>query len=140
MIDMAAIVNNYRHFCFVESGGRHAKSEIGQNVGTQQTRADRRSMGMFRRTLATVALVSIASSAHPQTMSSRAPAEGPMVTVSAPETFQSAAIAKAAIEARGYEHVRNLQRDPVGNWSAEAVRGGIEIAVILQPDGDIAEE
>ena len=36
--------------------------------------------------------------------------------------------------------VRNLTRDPVGNWAAEAERGGVEIAVVLQVNGEIAEE
>ena len=48
--------------------------------------------------------------------------------------------AKAALEACGYQNVRNLTRDPVGNWAAEAERGGVEIAVVLQINGEIAEE
>jgi hypothetical protein len=52
----------------------------------------------------------------------------------------AAAAAKAAIEACGYRNVKNLTRDPVGNWAAEAERGGIEIAVVLQVNGEIAEE
>ena len=48
--------------------------------------------------------------------------------------------AKAAIEACGYRNVRNLTRDPVGNWAAAAERGGVEIAVVLQVNGEIAEE
>ena len=55
-----------------------------------------------------------------------------------PQTAASAA--KAAIEACGYRNVRNVTRDPVGNWVAEADRGGIEIAVVLQLNGEIAEE
>ena len=50
------------------------------------------------------------------------------------------AAAKAAIEACGYRNVRNLIRDPVGNWAAQAERGGVEIAVVLQVNGEIAEE
>ena len=48
--------------------------------------------------------------------------------------------AKAALEACGYRNVRNLARDPVGNWTAEAERGGVELAVVLQINGEIAEE
>jgi hypothetical protein len=48
--------------------------------------------------------------------------------------------AKAALEACGYQNVRNLTRDPVGNWAAEAERGGVEIPVVLQINGEIAEE
>ena len=50
------------------------------------------------------------------------------------------AAAKAAIEACGYRNVKNLTRDPVGNWSAEAERGGVALAVVLQLNGEIAEE
>jgi hypothetical protein len=54
---------------------------------------------------------------------------------------QDAALAaKAALEACGYQNVRNLTRDPVGNWAAEAERGGVEIAVVLQINGEVAEE
>jgi hypothetical protein len=54
---------------------------------------------------------------------------------------QSAELAaKAALEACGYRNVRNLTRDPVGNWAAEAERAGVEIAVVLQINGEIAEE
>ena len=48
--------------------------------------------------------------------------------------------AKAALEACGYRNVRNLTRDPLGNWAAEAERCGVEIAVVLQVNGEIAEE
>ena len=47
---------------------------------------------------------------------------------------------EAAIEACGYRNVKNLTRDPVGNWAAEAERGGVELAVVLQVNGEIAEE
>ena len=53
---------------------------------------------------------------------------------------QAEAAAKAAIEACGYRNVKNLTRDPVGNWAAEAERGGVELAVVLQVNGEIAEE
>ena len=55
-----------------------------------------------------------------------------------PELTEAAA--KAMLEARGYQNVRNLTRDPVGNWAAEAERDEIETAVVLQVDGEVAEE
>ena len=36
--------------------------------------------------------------------------------------------------------MKNLTRDPVGNWAAEAERGGVELAIVLQINGEIAEE
>jgi hypothetical protein len=54
--------------------------------------------------------------------------------------FGSEALARAAIESQGYRDVKHLTRDPVGNWSGEAVRDSLAIAVILQTNGEIAEE
>ena len=56
------------------------------------------------------------------------------------QTFRSAAVAKAVIEARGYREVKNLSQDPVGNWAAEAVHHRMEVALVLQVDGQIEEE
>lgn len=95
---------------------------------------------MFRSILAGAALVLMASTTHAETLLDRGLVSGSAVQVSAREAFRSEAIAKTAIEARGYSDVKNLQRDPVGNWAAEAVRNGVEIAVILQLDGEVAEE
>lgn len=89
-----------------------------------------RSGSMFRSVLGSAA--ALAASASLALTASAASADSWLI--------RSEAIAKAAIEARGYTHVRNLQRDRVGNWAGEAVRGGVEIAVILQLDGDVAEE
>ena len=57
-----------------------------------------------------------------------------------PQLQAAETAAKAAIEACGYRNVKNLARDQVGNWAAEAERGGLEIAVVLQVNGEIAEE
>jgi hypothetical protein len=35
--------------------------------------------------------------------------------------------------------VKNLTRDQVGNGAAEAERAGIEVAVVLQVNGEIVE-
>ena len=56
------------------------------------------------------------------------------------QTFRSAAVAKAVIEARGYREVKNLSQDPVGNWAAEALHDRMEVALVLQVDGQIEEE
>ena len=105
---------------------------------------------MFRSILAALALTIPASTGHAQAdargtasnpaMMARSSIASPDQPPSAPRASNAEAIAKAAIEARGYSDVKNLSRDPVGNWAAEAVRDSVEIAVILQPDGDVAEE
>lgn len=108
----------------------------------QQSSPAVRSIIMVRIT-ATIALVLIAGTAGAETWASRSVDAGPVVPASARSSahgLNSPAAAKAAIEARGYSDVKNLQRDPVGNWAGEAKRGGLEIAVILQLDGDVAEE
>ncbi|HMH89383.1 MAG TPA: hypothetical protein VK523_12100 [Steroidobacteraceae bacterium] len=83
---------------------------------------------MFRTILICMALTMAAGTAHAANANRR-----PLPQV-------AASAAKAAIEACGYRNVRNLTRDPVGNWAAEAERGGVEIAVVLQVNGEIAEE
>lgn len=84
---------------------------------------------MFRTILICMALTLTAGAAQAANANFR----GPL-----PQATEAAA--KAAIEACGYRNVKNLTRDPVGNWAAEAERGGVEIAVILQVNGEIAEE
>jgi hypothetical protein len=36
--------------------------------------------------------------------------------------------------------VKNLNQDAVGNWAGEAVRDSMEMAVVLQINGEITEE
>ena len=84
---------------------------------------------MFRTILICIILAMTAGAAHAANVSLRGPV---------PQAAEAAA--KAAIEACGYRNVRNLTRDPVGNWAAEAERGGVEIAVVLQVNGEIAED
>ena len=50
------------------------------------------------------------------------------------------AAAKAQIEARGYSGVKSLTRDTAGNWAAKAMRDNVEVAVILEPSGNIREQ
>jgi hypothetical protein len=66
--------------------------------------------------------------------------ERPMAMLGSHHGLGDEASAKAAIEAKGYREVKNLSRDSVGNWAAEAERGGVEIAVVLQVNGEISEE
>ena len=84
---------------------------------------------MFRTILICMALTVTAGAAQAANANLRG---------SLPQAAEAAA--KAAIEACDYRNVRNLTRDPVGNWAAEAERGGVEIAVVLQVNGEIAEE
>ena len=56
------------------------------------------------------------------------------------QVVNRAATAKAVIEAHGYREVKNLSQDSVGNWAGEAVRDHVEVAVVLQVDGEITEE
>ena len=50
------------------------------------------------------------------------------------------AAAKAQLEARGYSGVKSLTRDTAGNWAAKAMRNNVEVAVILEPSGNIREQ
>jgi hypothetical protein len=57
-----------------------------------------------------------------------------------PNASAGEAAAKAAIEARGYTGVKSLTRDMAGNWAAKAMRDNVEVAVILEPSGNIREQ
>jgi hypothetical protein len=56
-----------------------------------------------------------------------------------PNASAAEAAAKAQLEARGYTGVRSLTRDTAGNWAAKAMRNNIEVAVILEPNGNVRE-
>ena len=50
------------------------------------------------------------------------------------------AAAKAELEAKGYTGVRSLTRDQAGNWAAKAMRNNVEVAVILEANGNVREQ
>ena len=50
------------------------------------------------------------------------------------------AAAKAELEKKGYSGVRSLTRDAAGNWAAKAMRNNVEVAVILEPNGNVREQ
>lgn len=50
------------------------------------------------------------------------------------------AAAKAELEKKGYTGVRSLTRDPAGNWAGKAMRNNAEVAVILEPNGNVREQ
>lgn len=105
---------------------------------------------LFRSTFTALALTISAGTVHSQTdawstfsnltLMTRSSIASSDQRPKAPTARNAEEVAKANIEARGYSEVKNLSRDPVGNWAAEAVRDSVEIAVILQPNGDVAEE
>ena len=108
---------------------------------------------MTRATLAALALTVAAGVAHaqmqaPSTPQGRDSRSMPGSTTN-PNTAQpkspmnpsaAEAAAKAALEARGYSGVRSLTRDMAGNWAAKAMRDNVEVAVILEPGGNIREQ
>ncbi len=108
---------------------------------------------MIRTTLATLGLIVAAGVAHAQMQAPSTP-EGrdsrsmPGGT-SNPNTAQpkspqnpsaAEAAAKAALEAKGYNGVKSLTRDTAGNWAAKAMRNNVEVAVILEPNGNVREQ
>jgi len=108
---------------------------------------------MIRTTLATLALITAAGVAHaqmqaPSTPGGRANDSMPGGTSnpstnfpkSSPNASAAEAAAQAQIEARGYTGVRSLTRDMAGNWAAKAMRNNVEVAVILEPNGNIREQ
>ena len=108
---------------------------------------------MIRTTLATLALIAAAGVAHAQMQAPSTPGGRAMDSMPGgtsnpntglPKTSSNAsaaeAAAKAAIEARGYTGVKSLTRDMAGNWAAKAMRDNVEVAVVLEPSGNIREQ
>jgi len=108
---------------------------------------------MIRTTLATLALITAAGVAHAQMQAPSTPGGRAMDSMPGgtsnpstdfPKTPSNAsaaeAAAKSAIEQRGYIGVKSLTRDMAGNWAAKAMRDNVEVAVILEPSGNIRAE
>ena len=52
----------------------------------------------------------------------------------------SDSIAKSSIELDGYRNVRGLARAPDGSWHGRAMRGATEIAVSVDPNGNVSQD
>ena len=107
----------------------------------------------MKLTLITLAFIAAAGVAHaqmqaPSTPGGRAQDSMPGGTsnpnTALPKTPSNAsaaeAAAKAQLEAKGYSGVRSLTRDQAGNWAAKAMRNNVEVAVILEPNGNVREQ
>jgi hypothetical protein len=107
----------------------------------------------MKLTLITLALIAAAGVAHaqmqaPSTPGGRAQDSMPGGTSNpstalpkSPSNASAAeAAAKAQLEAKGYSGVRSLTRDQAGNWAAKAMRNNVEVAVILEPNGNVREQ
>lgn len=108
---------------------------------------------MIRTTLATLGLIVAATVAHAQMQAPSTPDGRDSRSIpggtSNPNTAQpkspqnpsaAEAAAKAELEAKGYNGVRSLTRDAAGNWAAKAMRNNVEVAVILEPNGNVREQ
>ena len=55
-------------------------------------------------------------------------------------TAASDSAARTSIELDGYRNVRGLVQAPDGRWHARAMRGSVEIAVKVDPDGSVSQD
>ena len=107
----------------------------------------------MNRTLVTLALIAAAGVAHAQMQAPSTPGGRAMDSMPGgtsnpntglPKTSSNAtaaeAAAKAQLEAKGYIGVKSLTRDMAGNWAAKAMRDNVEVAVILEPNGNVREQ
>lgn len=85
---------------------------------------------------AAAALIASASIASAQTT---APTTQPRTPPAAPTTPTTATTAKAQIEASGYTDVKNLQRKDDGSWQARAVKNNTEVAISVDPRGNVTQ-
>ena len=60
-------------------------------------------------------------------------------TASTPAASSDGA-AKASIEMDGYRNVKSLARSADGRWHGRAMRGTVEIAVSVGPDGNVSQD
>jgi hypothetical protein len=108
---------------------------------------------LIRSTIAALALIAVAGVAHAQMQAPSTPEgrDGRSIpgTTSNPNTSQpkspmnpsaAEAAAKAELEKKGYTGVKSLTRDTAGNWAAKAMKNNVEIAVILEPNGNVREQ
>ena len=49
-------------------------------------------------------------------------------------------IAKSKIEEDGYRAVRMVERSPDGKWRALAMRGGTEVAIVVDEQGHVSSQ
>jgi hypothetical protein len=107
---------------------------------------------MIRTTIVTLGLIAAAGVAHAQMQAPSTPEgrDGRSMPggTSNPNTglpkspmnpSAAEAAAKAELEKKGYTGVKSLTRDPAGNWAGKAMRNNVEIAVILEPNGNVRE-
>jgi hypothetical protein len=107
----------------------------------------------MNRTLTTLALILAAGVAHAQMQAPSTPGGRAMDSMpggtsnpsnNLPSTVPNASAAQAAaksqLEAKGYTGVRSLSRDTAGNWMAKAMRNNVEVAVVLEPNGNVREQ
>ena len=107
----------------------------------------------IRTTIAALGLIAAAGVAHAQMQAPSTPEgrDGRSMpgASSNPNTSQptspmnpsaAEAAAKAEVEKKGYTGVKSLTRDPAGNWAAKAMKNNVEIAVILEPSGNVREQ
>lgn len=108
----------------------------------------------MKTTLATaLALILAAGVAHAQTMQPSTPmgrdqnsrpggTSNPNTNL--PTTSPNATAAEAAVKSKlqekGYTGVRSLTRDSAGNWTGKAMRNNAEVAVTIDPAGNIREQ
>lgn len=104
-------------------------------------------------TFAAIAVSSIAGAAFAQTVHPSTPAGRDMNSMpgqtsnpntNLPATSSNATAAEAAakskLEAKGYNGIKLLKRDTAGNWTGKAMRNNVEVAVTLDPSGNVREQ
>jgi hypothetical protein len=88
---------------------------------------------------AAAALIASAAVASAQTTSPTTQPRTPPAAPAAPTTATTATTAKAQIEASGYTDVKSLQRKEDGSWQARAMKNNTEVAVSVDPRGNVTQ-
>ena len=88
---------------------------------------------------AAAALIASSTIALAQTTPPTTQPRTPPTAPTAPTTATTATAAKAQIEASGYSDVKNLRRKDEGSWQARAMKNNTEVAVSVDPKGNVTQ-
>jgi len=77
----------------------------------------------------------VSAQTTPPTTQPRTPPAAP----TAPGSASTATTAKAQIEASGFSDVKNLRRKDDGSWQARAMKNNTEVAVSVDPKGNVTQ-
>ena len=100
----------------------------------------KRTMVTLAALLASTGIAYAQTSTTPSSPSTPPSSPGATTTTPGGAGAMSQSSVKSKIEASGYSNVTNLKQDSKGEWSAQATKGGKQIAVLVDSKGTVKEQ